>query len=264
VVAAPVLVAYLRESVLPTRLAAAEREAERNRELLEANPGARLNRHDANFLDKWWRLGYRRTDMVQALEGLDRYIALSRVAIEARQSVYAFVSSGIRPSDALQVFAFDDDYSFGILHSTYHRAYFEERCSKMRVDLRYTPNAVFDTFPWPQAPTPEWVAAVANAAARLVDFQQERLADGMGLGQLYDLLRDPGRNPLRTLQGELDQAVADVYGFDREEDVLAQLLALNQSIADEEAAGITRPRGPGALALAGTRLSDRRIEAPAF
>jgi hypothetical protein len=52
-------------------------------------------------------------------------------------------------SDSLQVFAFDDDYSFGILHSTYHRAYFEERCSKMRVDLRYTPNTVFDTFPWP-------------------------------------------------------------------------------------------------------------------
>ena len=26
-------------------------------------------------------------------------------------------------------------YSMGILHSTYHRRYFEERCSKMRVDL---------------------------------------------------------------------------------------------------------------------------------
>jgi hypothetical protein len=147
--AAPRLVAYLRATVLPDRRDAAERETKRNRELLEASPGRRLNRHDANFLERWWQLGYRRGDMVAALQGLNRYIALSRVAVESRQSVYVFVSSRIRPSDSLQVFAFDDDYSFGILHSTYHRAYFEERCSKMRVDLRYTPNTVFDTFPWP-------------------------------------------------------------------------------------------------------------------
>jgi len=34
-----------------------------------------------------------------------------------------------------------------------HRRWFEERCSTMRVDLRYTSSTVFDTFPWPQAPT---------------------------------------------------------------------------------------------------------------
>jgi hypothetical protein len=130
---APALVSYLREAVLPDRQEAAEREAARNRQLLEANPSARINWHDRNFLERWWQLGYRRADMVAELSSLHRYIALSRVAIEDRESPYVFVASDIRPADALQVFAVDDDYSFGILHSTYHRMYFEERCSKMRV-----------------------------------------------------------------------------------------------------------------------------------
>ena len=95
--------------------------------------------------------------MVNALSALSRYIVLSRVAVVTRQSVYAFVSPEIRPADALQVFAFEDDYSFGVLHSTHHRSYFEERCSKMKVDLRYTPKTVWDTYPWPQAPTTEAV-----------------------------------------------------------------------------------------------------------
>ena len=133
--AAPALVAHLREVVLPDRREAAAREAERNRRLLAADPSARVNWHDRNFLDRWWQLGYRRADMLEALSKLDRYIALSRVAVEKRQSPYVFVSPDIRPSDALQVFALNDDYSMGILHSTYHRRYFEERCSKMRVDL---------------------------------------------------------------------------------------------------------------------------------
>jgi hypothetical protein len=253
-------VAHLREAVLPDRQRAADKEAARNREALKADPAARVNWHDRNFVERWWQLGYRRADMVAELSRLDRYIALSRVAIEDRQSPYVFVSSDIRPADALQVFAFDDDYSFGILHSTYHRMYFEERCSKMRVDLRYTPKTVFDTFPWPQAPTEETAGAVAEAAAALVIYQQEKLAEGMTLDRLYASLRDPGRNPLRTLQESLDQAVAAVYGFAEDEDILAQLLALNLSIAEEEQAGITQPRRPGNEGLPNTKRTIVRIE----
>ncbi len=232
------------------------REEERNRRLLEADPRARLNWERRDFMRHWWQLWRRRGDMVDAITALPRYIALSRVAVETRQSVYAFVSPEIRPGDALQVFAFSDDYSLGVLHSTYHRMYFEERCSKMRVDLRYTPNTVFDTFPWPQAPTSDAVREVAECAAGIVELQRASLADGMTLGALYDSLSDPGRNPLRTLQKALDAAVAELYGFSLEDDVLAQLLALNQSIAEEEATGITRPRGPGADGLVGVTRSE--------
>jgi hypothetical protein len=253
---------HVRKTVLPDRQANAEREAKRNKQLLEANPGRTVTWHQRNFLDKWWQLGWRRGELINAISGLSRYIALSRVAVWTRQSVYAFVSPEIRPADALQVFAFEDDYSFGILHSTHHRAYFEERCSKMRVDLRYTPKTVWDTFPWPQAPTEEQVDAVAGAAARLIQLRDERLADGLSLEKQYNSLRDPGRNPLRNLQEELDEAVAGAYGFSQDDDLLAQLLALNLSIAEQERDGLTEPRRPGNEGLANTKRTSTRIEPP--
>jgi len=253
---------HLRRAVLPDRQKKAAKEAARNAELLEADPDRNVTWHQKNFLDKWWELGWRRGDMVTALSGLSRYIVLSRVAVLTRPSVYAFVSPEIRPADALQVFAFEDDYSFGILHSSYHRGYFEERCSKMRVDPRYTPNTVWDTFPWPQAATEEAVARVADVAARIVALRDDGLAAGLSLEKQYNSLRDPGRNPLRNLQEELDAAVELAYGFSAGEDVLAQLLALNLSIAAQERDGLTQPRRPGGEGFVSTKLTSSRIEPP--
>lgn len=260
--AGSVVMDHLRSTVLPDREASADREKEKNEKLRAANPNRNVTWHQRNFLEKWWQLGWRREQMVESITGLTRYIALSRVAVQTRQSVYAFISPEIRPGDALQVFAFEDDYSFGILHSSYHREYFEERCSKMRVDLRYTSNTVWDTFPWPQAPTEEAVDAVSDAAARLIEFRDARLADGLSLEQQYNSLRDTGRNPLRALQGELDAAVAAAYDFSEDDDVLAQLLALNLSIATQEEDGLTDPRPPGNAGLLNTKRTSSHIEAP--
>jgi hypothetical protein len=260
--AGSVVMNHIRRNVLPDRQASAQREAEKNKALVEANPGRNVTWHQRNFLDRWWQLGWRRPELVRAVSHLSRYIALSRVAVHSRQSVYAFVSPEIRPADALQVFAFEDDYSFGVLHSTYHRRYFEERCSKMRVDLRYTPNTVWDTYPWPQAPTDEQVDAVADCATALISLRDARLADGMSLEKQYNSLRDPGRNPLRKLQEELDAAVAIAYGFSPDEDALSQLLALNLSIAAQEKDGLTEPRRPGNEGLANTKRTSSRIEPP--
>lgn len=259
---APDAYEHVRSKVLPDRQELVRVEAERNRRLLEADPRRRLNWERRDFMSKWWELWRRRGEMIERISSLSRYIALSRVAVHTRPSLYAFISPEIRPGDALTVFAFEDDYSFGILHSSYHRAYFEERCSKMRVDLRYTSRTVWDTFPWPQAPSDEAVGAVVDVVARLLTFREERLADGISLESQYNSLRDPGRNPLRTLQDELDAVVAAAYGFAQGEDVLAQLLALNQSIAEQERTGLTEPRRPGSEGLRDTKRTDFRIEPP--
>jgi hypothetical protein len=200
--------------------------------------------------------------MLEAIAPLSRYIVVSRVAVLTRPSIYAFVSPEIRPGDALTVFAFEDDYSFGILNSTHHRAYFEERCSKMRRDPRYTSKTVFDTFPWPQAPTDEAVEAVVAASARLTELRDGNLAEGISLEAQYKSFLLPGRNALREAQEALDDAVAAAYGFDADDEVLAQLLALNQSIAEQEASGLTDPRKPGNAGLSRTIRTTSRIEPP--
>lgn len=254
---------HVRERVLPVRRGRADREAEQNCEAIERNPNARVNRHHQRFLDFWWQLAYRRADMVEAISSLDRYIALSIVAVHHRPSIYAFVSSDIWPAASLQVFAFDDDYSFGVLHSSLHRAWFEARATRMRRDLRYTPNTVFDSFPWPQAPTDDRVEAIADVVTRLLAYRDDRTADGLTLARQYDTFRDPGRNQLRALHEELDAAVMALYGFTADDDPVVQLAALNETLAHEEANGMTRPRGPGCAGLGGARRTSTFMVAPA-
>jgi len=254
--------AWVRERVLPVREERAEVERERNKKTLEKRPNAKVNRHHQRFLERWWQMSYRRADMVEAIEGLWRYIALSIVAVKDRPSVYAFVSPDIRPAAALQVFTFSDDYSFGILQSTLHRRWFDARASTMRVDPRYTPNTVFDSFPWPQAPTRETVARVVGAVEALLGYRDDQIDAGMTFAGLYDSLREPGRNPLRDLHEQLDETVMAVYGFTTEDDLLAQLLALNESIAAEAEQGTTQPRGPGNTGLDETERTLGRIESP--
>ena len=137
----------IKKLVLPDREAAAREETERNKEVLEKNPDANVNQHHANFLRQWWLLGWARAEMIRQLSKLPRYIVCSRVT---KRPVFEVVSADIRPNDSMAVFAFADDYSFGILQSGIHWSWFIAKCSTLTERFRYTSDTVFDTFPWPQ------------------------------------------------------------------------------------------------------------------
>ena len=67
-----------------------------------------------------------------------------------------------------------------------------------------------------------------------------------GLRALYRTLELPGKNPLKDAHATLDGAVLAAYGFDGKKDLLAQLLELNQAVAQREKAGqpVTAPGVP--------------------
>ena len=256
---APAAFRRIRDLVLPDRQVAADEEERRNREALIRHPGAKVNRHHQQFLNTWWQHSWRRAAMIAALSALPRYIALSGVAAEDRMPVFSFVSSEIHPSNLTFAFALGDDYSFGILQSAPHIVWFRERCSRLKADPRYTSKTVFDTFPWPQAPSQRAVDRVVDVVAELLAFRAERMAQGITIGQQYDSLRQPGRSRLRDLHDALDRAVLDVYGFDPNEDLLAQILALNLSLAEQEQVG-GAVRGPGPQGLASATRTTWRIK----
>ena len=52
-----------------------------------------------------------------------------------------------------------------------------------------------------------------------------------GLRAVYRTLELPGKNPLKDAHAALDAAVLSAYGFSAKKDLLAQLLALNLSVA---------------------------------
>ncbi|MES2643890.1 MAG: DNA methyltransferase [Myxococcota bacterium] len=224
----------LETVVLPAREKAAAKEAKKNKPLLDENPKAKVNRHHAAFLKKWWLLSYARADLLRRLATIPRYIACSRVT---RRPIFVFVDASIHPSDALGVFILPDDYSFGILQSTLHFLWFAGRCSTFKADWRYTSTTVWDSFPWPQNPTLAQVKAVAAAAIELRQARQEQMDErDVGLREVYRALALPGASEVKDAQAELDAAVRACYGFGKKDDGLEKLKALNEELAALEKA----------------------------
>jgi hypothetical protein len=147
----------------------------------------------------------------------------------------------------LTCFAFDDDYSFGILQSNAHWQWFITKCSKLTERFRYTPESVFDTFPWPQSPTTKAINAVAKAGREVRRVRAGTLSKIKGgLRALYRTLELPGVSRLKDAHAELDAAVLDAYGFSTKGDLLTQLLNLNLVVSSRIASGkeVTAPGVP--------------------
>jgi hypothetical protein len=236
------LFARVQKQVLPDREAAAAEEKKRNKEILDKNPNAKINKHHANFLKKWWVLSYPREDMIEEISKLRRYIACGQVT---KRPVFEFVSSKIRPNAACMVFAHDDDYSFGVLQSGIHWIWFINRCSTLTERFRYTSNTVFDTFPWPQKPTAKDIEAVAKAARELRKRRNDmRAKRKQSFREMYRTLELPGSNPLKDAHATLDKAVRNAYSMGKTADPLAFLLELNHRLTESERRG-EAIQGPG-------------------
>lgn len=200
--------------------------------------------HHRQFLERWWKLAWDRADLVAMVSRIHRFLVCSRVT---KRPVFVFVDHAIRPGDALRAFVFDDDYSFGILQANAHWQWFIAKCSKLKSDFRYTPESVFDTFPWPQSPTLAQTDAVAEAGRQVRRVRVDALSKVEGeLRAVYRLLELPGKNPLKDAQASLDAAVLAAYGFSPKKDLLDQLLTLNVEVARREGAGesVTAPGTP--------------------
>jgi type II restriction/modification system DNA methylase subunit YeeA len=142
---------------------------------------------------------------------------------------------------AIVVFARDDDYFFGVLHSRLHEVWALTMGTQLEDRPRYTPSSTFETFPFPWPPGKEAkrdprVRAITAAAKELVerrdawlnppDAEPEELAKRT-LTNLYN------ERPawLEQAHAKLDAAVFAAYGWPStltNAEILARLLALNR------------------------------------
>ncbi len=246
--------AHVTARVLPARREAAIRERARNHGLA----GERGNQHHNAFLKRYWQLSYPREELMHKLAQIPRYIACSRVT---KRPIFAFVASSIHPSDALTVFPLADDYSFGVLQSDMHWAWLKARCSTLTSTFRYTSETVFDSFPWPETPSPGEVRAVAEAAVALRRARREAQArEGIGLRALHAMAEGDAKHPLWIAHEALNQAVREAYGRSRSEDALTFLLGLNHTLAAREQRG-EAVRGPGLPYDGMSLVSDDAVSA---
>ncbi len=207
----------------------------------------------------WWRYAEPRTGMRLALTKVSRYIATPRVA---KHRVFIWVDPNVMCNDAIIVFARDDDYFFGVLHSRLHEVWSLRMGTSLEDRPRYTPTTTFETFPFPYPPGAEDTSSPAyqriSAAAKQLHAERDAWLNPPGvsdkalkdrtLTNLYNALNvfrgkdkmkvkpDAGdfAPRLDALHRELDAAVVAAYGWDAsiltdDESILRHLLALNLS-----------------------------------
>lgn len=117
--------------------------------------------------------------MRKAVAPLSRFAAIARVS---KRISISWQRKSVLASDATNVFAFDDDYSMGVLLSKAHDAWAWHPASTLKGDLRYTSTSVFETFPWPDPVTPAQRDAVAELSRAVVERRQEICkAENLGL-----------------------------------------------------------------------------------
>lgn len=151
-----------------------------------------------SYRDKWWLYAETRPAMRKALKPLSRYIATPMVA---KHRIFVWLQPNVVPSNLINVFAREDDYFFGVLHSRLHEVWSLRMGTWLGVgnDPRYTPTTTFETFPFPWQPGKEDTSspayqAISAAAKRLHQERDEWLnppelmGENAGLGA-SDLLK---------------------------------------------------------------------------
>lgn len=185
--------------------------------------------------ERWWQFGSPAAGMRIAIEPLQRYIAAPRIG---KRLLPTWQDTCVCPSDLVNVFAFDDDYSMGILLSRAHDAWAWAQSSTLKGDLRYTPTTAFTTFPFP-APTAAQRDKIAAASTALYERRSALCVEhNMGLTKLYNLMDEGGFQDLKKLHKELDEAVAEAYGWPKSVaqdnvELVRRLRALNREVSVE-------------------------------
>lgn len=195
----------------------------------------------AVYRERWWIHGEARPEMRAALAKRDRYIATTTVS---KHRVFVWLPPETLPDHQLIVFARDDDWFFGLLHSRYHHLWALRVGTQLREKesgFRYTPTTCFETFPFPWPPsTPlskltriqEKQRTVIAQAARTLDAQRnEWLGDRSDPKRTLTALYNAQPTWLRQAHAALDETVAAAYGWPGDlpdDEVIARLLALNQ------------------------------------
>jgi hypothetical protein len=217
----------------------------------------------ATYRDNWWIFGEPRRELRSALLGLRHLIA---TVDTARHRVFQFLPLDLICDDKCVMVAADNPHVLGTLSSRIHVTWAIRAGGWLGAgnDPVYTKTRTFDPFPFPDAT--EAQRATIRTIAEELDAHRKRVLAEHGhltLTGLYNVLEklrggvqpdalDPDDRRifddglvliLKEQHDRLDRAVGEAYGWPvdlPDEDILAQLVALNKERSAEEARGLVR------------------------
>ncbi|MFG2774336.1 Eco57I restriction-modification methylase domain-containing protein [Streptomyces sp. NPDC048350] len=169
------------------------------------------------YRENWWKFAERCPGLYKRIRDMDYVLAMCRVG---NTLMPARVATGPVFESSSVVFAFADFAHLALLSSSAHSSWVIRYTSTMRTDIRYSPNAVFASFPRPEPhrfPS-EW--SRLDSLGELLNSNRRELmrSRNWGLTTTYNKVRDPSvTDPevvaLRDLHVEIDHAVLASYGW---------------------------------------------------
>ena len=136
------------------------------------------------------------------------YILIPGVSSENRRYIpIGFMPPEVIASDLCRTIPNATRFHFGILTSQMHMAWMRAVCGRLKSDFRYSGLLVYNTYPFPSAPTQKQVQTVEGKAQQIIDIRAKYV--GESLATLYDPLSMP--SDLVKAHQELDRAVDQCY-----------------------------------------------------
>lgn len=127
-----------------------------------------------SYAENWWLYAEPRTGLRRALASIQRHIVTPGVS---KHRLFRWYPTSTLCNQGTLVFASEDDYMFGVLHSRFHEIWALAQGTQLREKesgFRYTPTTCFETFPFPEA-TEDQRAAIAEAARELDTLRENWL-----------------------------------------------------------------------------------------
>lgn len=197
------------------------------------------------------------------------FIILPRVSSERRDyAPIGWLYPPAVPSDSAFSFIGATLYDFAILTSAMHMAWLRQIGGRLKSDYRYSIGLVYNTFPWPDPPSPAARTKVEALAQAVLDARAAPKNAAATLAQLYDPLTMPA--DLRAAHTALDRAIDRLYrpapftsDADRVEHLLTRYEALVNSLSTAPAKNrqtARRQKNPagGKAAVSGKSYKSRR------
>jgi hypothetical protein len=119
----------------------------------------------------WWLHAETCSGMREALAGFQRFLTTPRIS---KFRIFSWADIIVLPDDGIYVFARDDDYFFGVLHSRFHEVWALKLGTRLETRPRYTPTSCFETFPFPE-PTDKQKIDISAAAKELNELRENWL-----------------------------------------------------------------------------------------
>ncbi len=206
----------------------------------------------------WWRFGWPRRELRDALLGISTYIATTETA---KHRTFSMIDAAVAPDHMVVSIATDSHFVLGILSSEAHRTWSLAVGGTLEDRPRYNKSLCFDPFPFPD-PAPALRTKIAEVANHLDTHRKAALARDervtmTGMYNVVEKLRSDEAlttkeraiheiaacGILRDLHDELDKLVAEAYGWPwpmEREEILERLVALHDERVEEEKRGIIR------------------------